>query len=319
MKIAHLSDLHLLDLHGVPFTRFLNKRLTGWVNLRLKRGSIHRAAYVEAIAREVAARRVDHVVVTGDLTNLALEPEYARVRSLLEQTLGMDPAQVTVVPGNHDLYTRGARSSRRFEHFMGPWLKSDLPELSTDVSGARFPVVKLRGPAAFIGLSSAVPRLPLVAAGELGAAQLDALRGVLAHPEVRGRTPVIALHHPPVHAWSSGAKAHIEGLRDARKFLALLADAPRGLILHGHLHRRIQRELSTSSGGLRQVGATSASLHHADADRMAGFNVYELGERGGLRVEAIVYRPEPTGEDGSFRATSVPKHVGWKGDDLRAG
>src|SRR5579862_1829669 len=180
MKIAHLSDLHLLDLAGVPFTRFLNKRLTGWVNLRLKRGSIHRAAYVSAIAREIAARRFDHVVVTGDLTNLALEPEFERVRELLGQTLAMPPADVTVVPGNHDLYTRGALSTRRFEGFLRQWLESDLPALSADVSGARFPVVKLRGPVAVIGLSSAIPRLPLVAAGEIGEPQLRALGDVLA-------------------------------------------------------------------------------------------------------------------------------------------
>ena len=40
MRIAHLSDLHLLSLTGVPLRRFLNKRISGYANLRLKRGSI---------------------------------------------------------------------------------------------------------------------------------------------------------------------------------------------------------------------------------------------------------------------------------------
>jgi 3',5'-cyclic AMP phosphodiesterase CpdA len=309
MKIAHLSDLHLLDLTGVPLTRFLNKRLTGWVNLRLKRGSIHRAAYVAAMAREIAARRFDHVVVTGDLTNLALEPEFERVRELLGQTLAMPPADVTVVPGNHDLYTRGALATRRFEGFLRQWLESDLPALSADVSGARFPIVKLRGPVAIIGLSSAVPRLPLVAAGEIGEPQLRALGDVLAHPEVTSRFPVIALHHPPVHPWSR-TKAHLEGLRDAKELLALLATLPRGLVLHGHLHRRIQRELVTPAGKIRQLGATSASLHHADGDRMSGFNVYDVRDDGRVHVAALVYHPE----EGTFREGGVPKHVGWSGD-----
>ncbi len=312
MKIAHFSDLHLLDLAGIPMRRFLNKRLTGWANLRFKRGSIHRGAYVTAIAREIARQQVDHVVVTGDLTNLALESEFELARAVLEDDLGMDPAQVTVVPGNHDLYTRGALESRRFEHFIAPWLESDLPDLAVDVAGARFPVVKLRGPVAFIGLSSAVPRPPLVAAGELGEPQLAALRTVLAHPDVASRTPVVALHHPPAHPWSR-VKAHLEGLRDANGLLSILAAAPRGLLLHGHLHRRIQRELFTSAGRLQQIGATSASLHHADPDRMAGFNVYELGampDRGHARVEAMVYDPEAE----AFRIVSVPKHVGWAGD-----
>src|ERR1700733_15956621 len=129
MRIAHFSDLHLLSLAGVGPHRFLNKRLTGWANLRLKRGSIHRSAYVRAIAREIARLEIEHVVVTGDLTNLALESEYELARELLERDLGMDPARVTLAPGNHDLYTRGSLSSRRFERYFAAYLRSDLPEL----------------------------------------------------------------------------------------------------------------------------------------------------------------------------------------------
>ena len=44
MRVAHFSDLHVLDLEGVSTSRFLNKRFTGWVNLRLKRQHKHRPA-----------------------------------------------------------------------------------------------------------------------------------------------------------------------------------------------------------------------------------------------------------------------------------
>lgn len=304
MKIAHLSDLHLYSVEGVPPWRFLNKRFTGWVNLRLKRGDRHRSAYVRAIAREIACRNVEHVVITGDLTNLALEPEFELARALVQDDLGLDPSRVTVVPGNHDLYTRGALSSRRFEQYFLPWQESDLPDLATDVGGGRFPVVKLRGPAAIVALSSAVPRLPFVAAGELGAAQLLALARILRHPEVTGRMLVLAMHHPAVNRWSR-LKTHLEGLRDASALLELLGPFPRGLVLHGHLHRRIQRALPTSAGKLQQVGATSASLHNDEPDRMAGFNLYDLPAEGPARVEAIVYEPGT----GLFVSDSVPKHV----------
>jgi 3',5'-cyclic AMP phosphodiesterase CpdA len=304
MKIAHFSDLHLLALEGVPARRFLNKRITGWVNLRLKRGSIHRATYVRAIAREVTRQGVEHVVITGDLTNLALEAEYELARDVIERELGLEPAQVTIVPGNHDVYTRGALASRRFEHYFARWLQSDIPELSTEANGGRFPVVKLRDGAAIVALSSAVPRLPLVAAGELGRAQIAALARVLRHPEVARRTVVLAMHHPPVQR-ESILKAYLEGLRDAEELAVLLRTIPHGLLLHGHLHRRIQRDVPTDRGRLQQVGATSASLHHEAPDRMAGFNVYELDESGVARVSAQVYSPET----GTFRLESVPKHV----------
>ncbi len=304
MRIAHLSDLHLLSLEGVPTRRFLNKRLTGWVNLRLKRGHIHRSSYVRAIAREIANAKIDHVVVTGDLTNLALEPEFELARTVLRDDLGIEPERVTVVPGNHDLYTRGALVSRRFEHYFAEWLTSDLPELVVNVGGARFPVVKLRGSVAIVALSSAVPRAPLVAAGELGRAQLDALARVLAHPEVAKRMLVLALHHPPIHGWSR-LKAHLEGLRDGPALLKLLMPLSQGLVLHGHLHRRVQRVMTTDRGTVRQIGAASASLHDESADRMAGFNVYEIDSRGVARVEAAVRDPIT----GAFVLESVPKLV----------
>ena len=304
MKIAHFSDLHLLSLEGVPVHRFLNKRFTGWVNLRLKRGSIHRAAYVRAIAREVARLDVEHVVVTGDLTNLALESEYELVRDLFERDLGLAPARVTIVPGNHDLYTRGALASRRFERYLAPYLVSDLPALAVDVGGGRFPIVKLRGEVAVVALSSAVPRLPLVAAGELGGEQLAALARVLAHPDVVRRTVLVAVHHPAVHEWSR-VKTYVEGLRDAAALLAQLRPLARGMLLHGHLHRRIQRLVPTDDGQFLQVGATSASLHHDAPDRMAGFNVYDVGGAIATRVEAHVYSPDA----GTFHVESVPKRV----------
>jgi 3',5'-cyclic AMP phosphodiesterase CpdA len=305
MRIAHLSDLHLFSIDGVPLRRFLNKRITGWANVRYRRASIHRPAYVQAIASEIARLEVEHVVVTGDLTNLALETEYELARDLLEQRLGLDPARVTVVPGNHDVYTRGALASRRFEQYFAPWLRSDLPELAANVHGGRFPVVKLRGSAAIIALSSAVPRAPLVAAGEIGKEQIAALARVLEHPEVARRTVVIAVHHPAFHQWRSGVKAYLEGLRDGPALIALLGSVSRGLLLHGHLHRRIQRTLPTNAGRVHQVGATSASLHHDAPDRMAGFNLYELSEAGVERVHAHVYSPAT----GTFHLESVPRHV----------
>jgi 3',5'-cyclic AMP phosphodiesterase CpdA len=302
MRVAHFSDLHLLSLEGVPPRRFLNKRLSGWINLRLKRARAHHASTVRAVAREIARVGVDHVVVTGDLTNLALEPEFELALDVLERDLGLDPSRVTVVPGNHDLYTRGAHRVRRFEAYFSRWLESDLPDLA---GGEAFPVVKLRRHVAFVALCSAVPRPPLVAAGEVGAAQLAALERVLAHPEVARRTVVLALHHPPTHH-ASRVNTHLHGLRDAPALLANLRGLSTGLVLHGHLHRRMQRVLPTPSGSILQVGATSASLHHDAPDRMAGFNLYDIPEPAGrTSVLAHVYSP-PTG---AFHAESVPRHV----------
>lgn len=289
MKIAHFSDLHVLSLEGNSPLRFLNKRLTGYANIRLKRGHVHRTAYVRAIAREITRAKVDHVAITGDLTNLALETEFEAVKRLIEDDLGLDAAHVSIVPGNHDLYTSGAMRSGRFGRFFGAYTKSDLPGIGMDVGPGHFPFVKLRGPAAIIGLSSAVPRPPFVAAGKLGRGQLGHLDRALSHPEVKKRTPVLLLHHP-AHNPLSRVKAMLEGLDDAALLWTSVRDCARGLVLHGHLHRRVQRALPTSAGSLHAVGATSASLEHEDGARMAGFNLYEIADDGEIsNIEAHVY------------------------------
>jgi 3',5'-cyclic AMP phosphodiesterase CpdA len=301
VRIAHLSDLHLLSLDGaVPF-RLFNKRLTGYLNLRFHRKSVHKPFAVHAAAREIVRLGIDHVVITGDLSNLALEGEFELVRRFLDEELGLPPDRVSIIPGNHDAYTSGAHRTRRFATTFARFLTSDLPELT--VPGEAFPYVHLRGPTAIIGLSTALPRLPLVASGAVGRDQLAALARILEHPDVRARTPVILQHHP-IHNPASRTKTALEGLTDADQEAHVLRRLRRGLLLHGHLHRRIHRTLATEGGHLDAVGATSTSLLHASDERMAGFNVYDVGTDG--RIESIgSHRLEADGT--SFREIGLPK------------
>jgi hypothetical protein len=74
----------------------------------------------------------------------------------------------------------------------------------------------------------------------------------------------------------------LEGLGDAAEEAKILGKLRRGLVLHGHLHRRIHRRLATERGQLDAVGATSASLLHESDQRRAGFNVYEIGGDGAV-------------------------------------
>ncbi|MBI2394716.1 MAG: metallophosphoesterase [Deltaproteobacteria bacterium] len=302
MRIAHFSDLHLLSLEGVPLKRFMNKRITGWAMLRLHRRSVHKPHAVRAVADEVKRAQIDHVTITGDLTNLALETEFELVRRFIEEDLGMHPEQVSVVPGNHDVYTRGSAEKRRFELYCGDWIASDLPEFGVEHFGAKYPFVKLRGPVAVIGMSTAVPRSPLMAAGQFGSAQLDQLHKILHHPEVEKRTKVVLQHHP-AHNLKNKVLAYLEGLHDSRHMIKKLARVEHGLILHGHSHIRVRRTIDTDVGRIDVVGATSASLLSEHPHRHAGFNLYEFDDDTGrlMTVEAHVLE-----EDGTFRREDIP-------------
>lgn len=287
MRIAHFTDLHLLDLTDAVPNRLFNKRFTGYVNLRLKRGHTHKPEPVKLGARALKDLKIDHVVITGDVSNLALENEFDRVKDLLEQDIGLDPACVSMVPGNHDLYTRGSSKKKRFLSWFGSYTSSDL-QLDDEV----FPFVRLRGPVAIIGLSTAVPRPPLMASGALGKGQLARLRELLAHPEVRKRTPVVLQHHPPYNP-KGMIKTALEGLWDAKAEIEALEDTPSALVLHGHWHKRLRHVIRTRAGSIDVVGATSASLLHADPIKMAGFNVYDMDPGTGLLTGATTHHYEP--------------------------
>ncbi len=293
LRIAHVSDLHVLSPFGAEWRRALfNKRMTGYANVFLHRGRVYRRDYLLAVL-EAAARDADHVVVTGDVTNLALESEYAQARGLLDAMARK--TEVTVVPGNHDIYLRDVVKARHFAQHFAPFLESDLPELAVDVPAGRFPCVKLRGPAAFIGLSSAVPRPPFVSAGYVGHAQLDALSAVLARPEVARRVPVVLIHHDPLDGRLRAEQLR-SGLVDARGLRQALAGVARGLVLFGHLHVRRRGRLATRAGSLEVVCASGASLDHHDDRVRAGFNLYSIRDDGEVAsIEAHVLDPATLG------------------------
>ncbi len=289
-RIAHVSDLHVLSPRGVEWRRVLfNKRMTGAANLLLHRARVFRRDYLVAVLSGAAAW-ADHVVVTGDVTNLALDREFEEARTLLDALARR--VEVTVVPGNHDVYLRSVQAKRRFPHHFGAFLQTDLPELAREVPAGRFPCVKLRGPVAIVGLSSAVPRPPFVNSGRVGDPQLGALRRILAHPEVIRRTPVVLVHHPPVDD-RIRLRVLRDGLVDLDQLRAALAPLSRGLVLFGHLHVRLHRRLATAAGELDAFAASAAALDHPNPAVRAGFNAYTVGDDGGLlATEAHVVAPD---------------------------
>jgi len=298
IRIAHISDLHVLSRAGAHWRDIIfNKRLTGYANLILRLGRVHRREYLLAVL-SAAVARADHLVVTGDITNLSLEHEYEEARALLEEAA--QRTEVTVVPGNHDIYLPSTHRRRRFPHHFHQFLQSDLPQLALDLPAGPFPCVKLRGSVAIIALSSGVPRPPFIAAGYVGHAQLEAFETVLAHPEVQRRTPIVLIHHPPVDARPRIEQLR-DGLVDAAAFRSSLARLARGLVLFGHLHVRVRCELPTPSGKLDVIGASGAALDHPDRSVRAGFNLYEFDDDSLASVEAQVVDPQT----GGFEAVTI--------------
>jgi 3',5'-cyclic AMP phosphodiesterase CpdA len=280
LRLAHLSDIHIYDLRGARPWDFLGKRATGGLNLLLKRGKIHQnqiALQALAQAREEGAH---HTVITGDLTNLALRGEFEAARDLLQEHAG-GPEWLSVIPGNHDYYTRQAVRRGDFEDFFSPWMRCAL----RDQSQAPYPYVKRLGPhgeVALIGVNSCVPSAPTLAIGRVGAPQRAELARLLALPALETTFRVVALHHhlePPHH--TSARKELFRQLRDRKEVLATLREGRADLVIHGHNHQHSTRQYPWTHGGgdvtVCEAGSSSVGvLREGDELRGGKFNLYDL-------------------------------------------
>jgi 3',5'-cyclic AMP phosphodiesterase CpdA len=266
-SFAHLSDLHLTSLDNVKISQLLSKRILGYFSWLHKRRIVHRREIIEALLEDLHATRPDHIAVTGDLTHLGLPMEYVEVEQWLP-SLGT-PEQVTVIPGNHDAYA--GKDWARSCASWGPYLDSDS-EMDTPKTAGFFPSLRIRDQIALIGLSSAIPTLPLLATGTLGQKQLSGLDTLLEETGGKGLFRVVLIHHPPV----PGVVKWRKRLTDSGMFSAVLARHGAELVLHGHAHTPTLSELRTPAGDIPVVGAPSASELNPWSGNCAMYNIYRI-------------------------------------------
>lgn len=277
--LVHVSDPHIGPLPRPRLGELMSKRLLGYANWLRRRRRIHRLDILDALTRDLLAQPRDHVAVTGDLINIALPDEFARARAWLER-LG-SPADVTLVPGNHDAYVADALPAleRRWAAFMQGDAAGGAGE-----EAARFPFVRRRGPVALVGLSTARPTPLLSSAGLLGAEQTaraaDLLRGLAAE----GLFRVVLIHHPPQRHRGSPHKRLI----DAAPLREMLAQAGAELILHGHDHRPGAAWLDGPGRPIPSLGVPSASASPDGHDAPAGYNLcFIAGAPGAWTCEVV--------------------------------
>jgi 3',5'-cyclic AMP phosphodiesterase CpdA len=163
-----------------------------------------------------------------------------------------------------------------------------------DTAGRRFPSLRVRGDIAFIGLSTACPKPPLMATGTLGAEQLQQLPPLLQRAADDGLFRVVYLHHCPI----AGREKWRKRLTDAAQVQALLEQYGAELVLHGHGHRALFNELHSRVGTVPVIAVPSASamgLHGADVAQYNRYDVTRNDAGWQLRIDSRCYQPG-TGE-----------------------
>jgi 3',5'-cyclic AMP phosphodiesterase CpdA len=213
-------------------------------------------------------------VVTGDVTLSGESSEFEKAKKLLEPWA--ETGKLTVIPGNHDVWSYEAAEKYRFLRMLGP------DGLGMKNAVQSFPrAVRLGEDAVLVALDSARwGENPWETPGKLGSQQLRVVRELVREHARHERAVLLAVHHhltiPP------------ERVPSDAKIVRLVAELPIAAVLHGHRHVAFRLDLPGPNGATPVLCAGSASRVADEPVRRARAFVYEIDRTGVKNVEAFV-------------------------------
>ena len=275
-RLAHISDPHLGPLPDPTLAQLASKRVFGYVNWRRNRKGALTSNILDDLTTDIMDQKPDHLVVTGDLVNLALPAEIANARRWLD-SLG-DPHDVSAIPGNHDAYVPNARM--KAEKAWRQFMEGD------DVAPGQplFPYLRIRGNVAIIGVNSARATMPLMATGYFLPSQARHLSEILDQCREQGLFRVVMIHHPPFRKATHWYKR----LNGASRFRKVIKRHGAELILHGHTHMDTKKAIAGPDGDVPVLCVPSASQGPGGRKPASRFNLFEIsGEAGAWQCQQI--------------------------------
>ena len=224
MRIAHLSDVHVLEPRPAVGEGYTWR--TRVVSYARRLDARARAAKLRRSLAAAHERGASHIVITGDLTEIGNPRQYDVFAEILHDSR-ITPDRITLVPGNHDAYTSHDAWSRAM---MG-----SLAAFAASSAGEHGKVID-RGDVVFLPINAARFQSITRAGGEVTREACDAIEGRLRDPGLRRRVVVFVQHHPPFEP-RGRVSGWIDGLEGAARLMDVAQQHPNVQILHGHLHK----------------------------------------------------------------------------------
>lgn len=241
MRIAHISDLHIGDINNGKKLIKVNKLIS-----------------------RISEEFIDHLVITGDISDNSNENDFVELRKILEHYGFYSPEKTSIIIGNHDIFG-GVQYAADIIEFPQKCASTDFNEKVNSFvqnfdklfagsffpnNNNFFPYLKIIDDVAFIGLNSIAKyskiKNPMGSNGKIGKTQKTHLSTLLKHPEAKDKLKIILIHH---HLYHSGEESkssnnslwnfiekHTMKLRSKSKLLKLFHTHDVKLILHGHSH-----------------------------------------------------------------------------------
>eukprot|EP00164_Ancoracysta_twista_P005674 GFYU01007789.1.p1 GENE.GFYU01007789.1~~GFYU01007789.1.p1 ORF type:complete len:361 (-),score=70.44 GFYU01007789.1:129-1211(-) len=334
-RLAHMSDVHVLggvSITNTSWRQIMGKRITGLLNIYFKRGPKKHPPHVfEAALNDATQLSCDHIALTGDVTNLSLDREFKAARELITrwQVSAENAPRLSIIPGNHDIYTEDQAGAPGFMKELSDYTVSDVRFDGYDGGHAHgmwrpFVHVGTSGtghddhPVVVLGINSCHPRPVYVATGEILPAELQQAQKLLdevksSHSRGGLGLPytVLMVHHPAIHRFDEAKEKQHALDGESRRALAEFAHKNDvSLILHGHNHIPFYDYMLDDASAASQASpeglthlkdrvvplvfeAGSTTMQSDDPTRSARYNVYEIDptkKMGGLvRVYSRVW------------------------------
>ena len=220
--IVHISDLHF---HSYPqkLSEFNAKRILGATNLLIWRAREFPLKRAKLLVEIIQKMEWDHLVISGDITQLSLEKEFSLAREILDPLL-IKSERVTVIPGNHDRYINQHDGTDLFTKYFGEFFGKNEIHVS-----------KINQKWVLVGWDSAHPNDLRTAAGTVKNITIQATEKLLQNfPD---QTNFIVVNHYPLtfpEDWKFDRSHELYNLVPVRNWI--LQNSQIRLYLHGHIH-----------------------------------------------------------------------------------
>ena len=244
--IIHISDLHF---HKYPkkFYEWKSKRFLGVANTFFRRARQFPLYRAKKLVKQISKMKWDHLVISGDLTQLSLESEFILAREILDPLL-KDETKVTIVPGNHDRYVLQNISKDLFKKYFGNFFgkkKVHTQEINTDWI--------------IIGWDSAHPNDWLSSSGTVGRSTIVETEKII-QSFSEEKSFIIVNQFPLTFPknWKLNHSHELLNLQPIRNWILRFPQIR--LYLHGHIHMNWIHNLTRESkNGLILVNSAASS------------------------------------------------------------
>jgi 3',5'-cyclic AMP phosphodiesterase CpdA len=233
LTLIHVSDLHFVNEQSlckglVENGRFFTKRHLGWVNYKFRRQKYFNKELKPALLRKLLEIDWDYLIITGDITTLALESEFELARESLEPLI--KKGNVLFTTGNHDRYVKtNPEPNLLRKYFSDCWpftVNSSIEQQSHFYELGKYAVL--------LELNMATPQRFYSSRGRL-CKDLSAVKRELT--DNYNDHLKLAIGHYPAYLPTDEHEGFFHSLAGREKLKRFLLDFDFRYYLHGHIHK----------------------------------------------------------------------------------